>query len=121
MLGIEQAGDFVVKVSADGNWTIAIVQTVPANEEAIPQQRSGGGAAASPLPTLEPERARFQTSRDGSANSAITLFDAAGYYVDLVVNEIGDFPGSQAVPIERAGLPGLDIEAGEDWAVAIPP
>jgi hypothetical protein len=47
------------------------------------------------------------------------LLDEEGRPVSTIVNEIGNFEGSQAVKIRRAGTYIFDVIAGGSWSIEI--
>lgn len=119
VVGIEETGDYVLNVEADGNWRAEVTQDVPTAGRDVPATFSGTGADASPFLELETGLWRFTMTHDGSSNFAVWLFDADGNRIDLLANEIGRYQGSQMVPIDSPGVYLLGIEADGAWTVAI--
>lgn len=119
LTSIEDAGEFVIQVTADGGWTITVDQSVPADADRLPQRLSGAGPRASRFLRFDSGVVRFAMTHNGEGNFAIELYDATGDYVDLLVNEVGPFDGSKVVTIDQAGLFILNITAGGRWTIAI--
>jgi hypothetical protein len=80
---------------------------------------SGTGQEATSKFTLEKGLSKFRMAHDGDSNFAILLLDDEGNNVDLLVNEIGEFDGSKAVGIAKAGIYLLDISADGGWKITI--
>ncbi len=119
LIGIEAAGEHVLNVDADGAWVIAVDPEVPANAEAPPIRFDGTGVSVSPVLDLDAGLVRFRLTHDGSENFIVELYAADGDPIDLLVNEIGEFSGAQAVEIEEAGSYLLNIDADRDWTVEV--
>lgn len=64
--------------------------------------------------------AQFSLSHRGSHNFAVKLLRSNGDYIDLLVNDIGDYDGKGTAKIE-AGQYVLDITADGNWAVIVAP
>ncbi|MEN4043543.1 MAG: hypothetical protein PQ971_01680 [Methanobacterium sp.] len=76
-----------------------------------PIKLSGSGQEATENFHLNSGLARFKMKHQGSSNFAIVLYSTQGEYIDLLVNEIGSFDGSTAVPIHSSGEYMLDVSA----------
>jgi hypothetical protein len=119
-VGIETAGDYLLDISANGDWTVNVQQPNPAAATLqAPQTFQGHGQQASPLVRLATGLATFRMTHNGESNFAITLLDGQGRYVELLANEIGAFDGSKAVRIDTSGPYILDIAADGDWTVSV--
>lgn len=116
-VGIEASGEYIIKVTASGKWTIAIEQPHPTSAPAVPQTFTGKGQKVSPFFQASGLRT-FSMKHDGKSNFAIVLLDADGNPVDLLVNEIGKFDGSTAVG-RMNGMYLLDITADGNWTISI--
>jgi len=94
-VGIEVAGNYVLDISADGNWTVTAEQPRPSSAPSAPQSFSGQGQSVSPAFTLEEGLATFRMTHDGTSNFAIFLLDANGQQVELSRNyplDVGETP-----------------------------
>lgn len=116
---IRTAGVFILDISADRNWEIDIEQPAPIPRFEPPFTLKGFGQKASEFFELDSGLTVFQMTHDGESNFAIWLRDGLGNRVELLVNEIGEFDGSTAVGIRRAGVYLLDISADGPWQVDI--
>ena len=118
-IGITEPGTYILDVSADGNWSVAITQVAPASELKPPITLSGSGQQASPFFNVASGLTIFEMEHDGQSNFAIWLLDSEGNMVDLLVNEIGSFNGSKAIGIAEPETYILDISADGNWTVDI--
>ncbi|TKJ31057.1 MAG: hypothetical protein CEE40_03120 [Chloroflexi bacterium B3_Chlor] len=119
-VGVEQEGNYIMDISADGSWTVLVEQPRPPSDTPSPPQTfAGSGQQVSPFIMLSEGLARFQMTHDGAHNFAIVLLDSRGNWVDLLVNEIGPFDGSKAVGIRQSGAYLLDIAADGNWTLTI--
>ena len=118
-VALPAADDYTLNVEADGTWRITFDQEIPASGDPVPTEFEGEGAAVSPFLEFDEGLVRFRLTHDGSSNFAVVLYGADGEYIDLLVNEVGRFRGSQAVSIEEPGLYVLDIDADGAWSVAV--
>ena len=118
-IGITEPGTYILDVSADGNWSVAITQVAPASELKPPITLSGSGQQASPFFNVASGLTIFEMEHDGQSNFAIWLLDSEGNMVDLLVNKIGSFNGSKAIGIAEPETYILDISADANWTVDI--
>jgi hypothetical protein len=85
-----------------------------------PIQLSGSGQTATQGFTLEKGISIFEiTHTGGDSNFSVVLMNGNGEWVDLLVNEIGEYSGKKAVGINKKGTYLLDIEADGNWTVNI--
>jgi hypothetical protein len=118
-VGIDDGGTYLLDISADGDWSVDIEQPRPSTATSVPLAFSGKGQQVSDFFYLDAGLVRFEMTHDGDSNFAIWLLDEDGDYVDLLVNEIGEFEGSKAVGITKSGIYLLDISADGVWEVSI--
>ncbi len=118
-VGIAKKGEYILDVSADGKWTVTIEQPRPRTADATPQTFTGTGQQVSPFITLNKGLNTFKLKHTGKSNFAIILMDNDGNREELLVNEIGNFDGSKAVGISRAGIYLLDISADGAWTASV--
>lgn len=114
---IEESGDYLLDINADGNWNINI-ESVPVMASTS-NTLSGKGQKATDLFYLNQGLVKFDMNHDGKSNFAIWLLDDQGNKKELLVNEIGKFQGSKAVRIEESGNYLLDINADGNWNINI--
>lgn len=117
-IGIEDSGDYLLDVSADGNWNVTIEQPRSVGGVSPPVQMIGNGQQASDFLALEAGLVRFELTHDGDSNFIVWLLRADGSIVDLLVNEIGSFDGSTALQVSQ-GIYILDISADGNWAINV--
>jgi len=117
-VGINKAGIYLLDISADGNWTITIEQPRPSTAP-VPKTLNGTGQQASEMFYLDEGLVVFEMTHDGDGYFGIWLLDDEGGRIDLLVNEGGDFNGSKAVGINKAGIYLLDISADGNWEISI--
>jgi len=116
---IDSGGQFLLDISADGNWSTTITQPAPVNPGSPPLQLSGRGQQATSFFVLTDGLHRFALAHDGTGHFGVSLLDAQGHLVDLLANDIGPFSGSKAAGVRRSGAYLLDISADGNWTVSI--
>ena len=82
---------------------------------------TGRGKQASSKFSLPAGTVTFRMKHTGGGNFAIWLLDSDGEQVDLLVNVIGQFDGSHAIALDRAGTYLLDVEANGTWNADVEP
>ena len=117
-VGIQEAGNYLLDVNADGQWNVTIELPRNVQGQSPPQQIEGHGHAVSPFLALQDGLVRFEMTHDGDSNFIIWLLDDSGSRVDLLVNEIGQFDGSTALGIDPGSYI-LDITADGNWKIGI--
>lgn len=119
-VGIDKKGTYLLDIEADGNWTVNITQPRPSSGLKKPLTFTGTGDDVPQFMYFKKKGlARFNMSHTGESNFAIWLYNNEGKYVDLLVNEIGNYSGSTAVRIPKKGVYLLDITAGGNWSVSV--
>jgi len=84
-----------------------------------PLSFTGHGPQVTGFFTLASGLTTFHMEHAGSANFIVLLLDDQGDWVELLVNEIGNFDGSKAIGIDAPGLHLLDIQADGDWTITV--
>lgn len=112
-----EGGEYLLDVTADGDWTITVSQpAIDSLAATLPVTLEGAGPGVK-FVALD-GLTKFIMSHDGEANFAVIVLDRGGNKVDLLANEIGKFDGSKA-----AGLPAgdyvLNVEADGSWVISI--
>lgn len=115
---INRQGDYLLDVSAEGNWEVTITQPRPTVAPETTYFSGRDQQYAGPF-FLDSGLTRFTLHNTGSGHFGIWLLDSMGNYIDLLVNEIGPFDGSKAVGISREGIYYLDISAQGNWEIII--
>lgn len=118
-VGILKKGNYILDISASGIWTVEIKQPRPTSADAKPKTFTGTSQQVSPFINLDKGLTTFNLNHNGNSNFSVTLMDKNGKRIELLVNEIGQFDGSKAVGISRAGLYLMDISASGDWSIDI--
>ncbi len=118
VIGVDDAGSYLLDVSANGTWKVTIEQPRGITGTPPPLNITGEGQSVSQFISLQSGLTRFDMTHDGDSNFAIWLFDDDGSRVDLLVNEIGEFDGSTAIGVDQ-GTYILDISADGNWKVDI--
>jgi hypothetical protein len=118
-LGVDADGLYVLNIDADGTWSVTVEQPVPTTAPRTPQTLAGNAQDYSGFFTLASGLATFRLDHAGSSNFAVILLDKRGEWVDLLVNEIGDFSGGKAIGVDASGIYLLDVEADGPWRIAV--
>ena len=116
---IDSSGDYLLDISADSAWSVTIEQPRDITKNEVPVDLSGEGQEASDFIYIPNGMRKFEMSHDGTRNFAAVLYSARGEYISLLVNEIGRFDGSKAVPISDSGNYILDISADGNWEISV--
>lgn len=83
---------------------------------------TGRGADVVDLVVPDGDAAVLNITHQGSSNFAITGYDASGEYLDLLVNEIGNYEGSRPVNlVDGDTVAELEIEADGEWTIEVVP
>lgn len=116
---IPSDGQYLLKVKADGNWTITITQ--PKGTYSPPpatQEFKGHGSFVTPLFALKSGAVRIKASHTaGEGYFGVTLLDQQGRYVALIANQIGPANIDTIENISADGVFLLTIKADGDWVV----
>jgi hypothetical protein len=121
---IRSAGDYLLHVSSDGDWTFRCeanalgAQPSPRQPVAVVES-SGQGDEASQFFHLESGLVRSDYAYVGEHNFIAYLLDSQGDPVELVANEIGSCEGSSAGSIRSAGDFLLDVTASGSWTITL--
>lgn len=115
---IDKAGDYILDVSAQGDWKVTIKQPRPTTAPKTRHFTGRDQQYAGPF-YLDSGLTKFKLVNTGSGHFGIWLMDSKGNNVDLLVNEIGPFDGSKAIGIRRGGIYYFDISAEGNWEINI--
>ena len=115
-----------LEITADGDWNAEITQHFWTQGDTIPLSTSGGGDGIIGPVMLNAGTIPLKATHDGSSNFAIKVFSADGEDMDLVVNEIGEYQGSNAIRVQKNAIIGLSpgvhvvvVTADGEWKVDI--
>jgi len=119
-----ESGTYLLNIRADGAWTARITQPRPISGEALPVRWTGRGDSVLGPVHLPSGLARFELQYTGDSNFIIQLYHYAstGQVAALIVNEIGNYSGSQVVQIREAGLYYVCVVARgapANWSIGI--
>ena len=114
---INKAGDYLLDITAGGQWTVNIEQP-RANEAPKTNTFNGSGQQTTELFSTEKGLKTVKMTHSGSSNFIVYLQDKSGNKLELLVNEIGPFDGSKAVKIARDGIYLFDVEAEGNWQIS---
>lgn len=117
--GITKAGDYLLDVDADTSWTVTILQPRGGTGASLPDTFEGAGFQTSQFIRFEKGLATFKMKYTGTSNFIVWLMDDQGTKTELLVNTIGDFDGSKAVGITKAGNYVLSVDGVGDWNIDI--
>jgi hypothetical protein len=117
--GITTAGDYLLDITADGQWSVDITQPRPLTAQPVPLSMTGVGQHATRFFTLKSGPATFKMTHNGSSDFTVWLDDANGKHVDLLANKAGIFDGSRVEDIDLGGIYLLDVGADGDWKIDI--
>jgi len=110
------AGQYVLQVEADGPWSVMVEQPRPTSGDAIPRTYTGRGqSVAGPFQGVG-GGVRFTFMHRGAKNFIVTLLDSEGGRVKGLVNEIGNYDGTELTRVEP-GVFWIAIEADGDWKI----
>jgi hypothetical protein len=84
-----------------------------------PIQLAGSGAIATQTFALQKGISIFEISHTGDSNFVVELLKSNGEWVDMPVNQIGNYSGKKAIGIDKNGTYLLNIEADGNWTVNI--
>ena len=115
-----------LEIAADGDWNAEITQHFWTQGETIPLSTSGRGDGIIGPVMFNAGTIPLKGTHDGSRNFAIEIFSADGKDMDLVVNEICEYQGSNAIRVQKNAIIGLSpgvhvvvVTADGEWKVDI--
>lgn len=111
---IEDAGDYYLNINGNqGNWTINVMQYRPLEIENLPGAIKGKG---DDVVFFEIDKGSYQISfsHNGDSNFAVNVNK-----VDLLVNEIGSYEGSQRYSFEESNVYVFVVTADGDWTINV--
>ena len=119
LFGVRTEADYILNVSADGNWSINVSQPNPSTGSTPPLSLTGEGYEVTEAIKLTSGLKTLSLSHDGKANFIATLYGKDGSMRGLLVNEIGQYEGEKAVSIYSGGLYYIDVVADGNWRIEI--
>lgn len=119
LFGVKTEGDYVLNVTADGNWNIDISQPSPSTGSTPPLSLTGESYGVTDAINLTSGLKTFSFSHDGKANFIVILYRKDGSIRGLLVNKIGQYEGEKAVSIYSQGLYYIDVVADGSWKIEV--
>lgn len=116
---IREAGEYLLDVAADGNWTVAIEQPRPTEGYTIPRTLEGHGYGVTPFIQLEKGLKVFKMRHNGSGRFSVYVMDQDGRKVEGLVNVPGKFDGSKPISLENPGIYFLNVAGDGDWSISV--
>jgi hypothetical protein len=116
---ITKAGEYVLNVQADGNWTFAINQPRPTTGESTPRTINGKRTEVSPFLSLKKGLAVFKYDYQGNSRFSVTLMDRNGRAIEQIANSLKATEGSAPVKIQEDGIYFLNISADANWQIDV--
>lgn len=121
---IPTAGEYLLSVMADGNWTFSCEATGPVDQPPATaafnvHEFSGQGNTASQQFPLVEGLLRCNYSHDGQRNFIVHVLDDQGETAAYLANEIGPCEGSSANEVRITGEFLLDVMADGNWTITL--
>jgi hypothetical protein len=116
---ITKAGEYVLNVQADGNWTFAINQPRPTTGESTPRTIHGKRTEVSPFLSLKKGLAVFKYDYQGNSRFSVSLMDKNGRVIEQIANSLKATEGSAPVKIQEDGIYFLNISADANWQIDV--
>jgi hypothetical protein len=115
---VDSSGRYLLNVKADGAWEIVITQPLPHQTE-YRFFFDGNGTTATEQFKLLDGLCKIKLKHRGSRNFIVDLLNDEGKHVENVVNEIGNYDGSQAVKVKKEGTYIFDVIADGEWSIEL--
>ncbi|SDI64515.1 hypothetical protein [Natribacillus halophilus] len=108
-------GEYHFDIDADGAWEAEVTQTMPGDDdiESEDEQIEGSGDSVI-FVDMESGNKRFEFTHDGEANFIVLLNG-----MDLLVNDIGSYEGSQSQNLADDDVYVFEIQADGSWTIEI--
>ena len=116
---IKRGGEYLLNVTADGKWSIAIDQPKPNNPAGKPLEFRGTGPNVSRFVTLPKGISVFTINHKGDSSFRVKILTSEGKYVEQVVGVIGAYSGSKAITLEEDGVYLLNVSGNGEWSVKV--
>lgn len=111
---VEETGDYYLNINGNqGDWNIKIMQYRPLDVENLPGILKGNG---DDVIFFEINQGSYQIAltHNGSSNFVVTV-----NAVNLLVNEIGNYEGSQRFSFENSSTYVFVVKADGDWTITV--
>lgn len=110
---IPDSGEYLLNVTADGSWNIDITQSIPSDVPSAPTTLEGNGDDVV-FVNLDSGLTHLEFSHLGESNFIVMVNDQ-----NLLVNEIGNYEGSQAQQVQDPGTYAISVKADGNWSIQI--
>jgi len=122
-------GSHRLQVKADGRWTATVKQSFPTAGKPPPITHQGSGDNVVSWLLLREGQFVFSASHTGQRNFIVELVNSSGEPNFFLVNEIGNYQGSQIIQVESStfgfnpvpGLYALVVKADGRWDFTLEP
>lgn len=104
-------GDYLFSVESDGNWNFNIVQKI--NPAKINKSLQASGSGTSVIFMKIPKNGSYKITTTNSGESNFVVMNGED---NLLVNEIGNYSGSQIQGIDAGTYP-ISIESDGNWTI----
>ena len=119
-------GEHNLEITADGPWTINVLQEFPSIGSSAPISAEGSGDSVVRWIQLERGNYIMAANHLGQFNFIVQVISAVGDTMELVVNEIGNYSGQNRLNVQENNLfglkPGLHlvvVQADGNWDLSI--
>lgn len=110
------SGEYILDITADGNWEIDLEQPRSGQGETLPASFSGNGPdVVGPVQFSGSGVASGE--HDGERNFQVEILPMTGSFGELVFNEIGQFEGETTFSFSGVGW--IDVNASGDWELEV--
>jgi hypothetical protein len=114
--GVDEAGEYVLDIDADGPWTAIIEQPRDTSDAEYIKSFSGEGMMVTDFIKVEEGLAVFNFTHDGDSNFIVNLLNEDGDVVSYLANEIGEYEGSIAEYVDQGNYV-VRIDADGAWTM----
>jgi len=115
-----------LEIKGDGDWEAEITQHSWIQGDAVPLSTSGTGDGIVGPVMFNAGTISLKATHNGSGHFAILVYSADGKNQDLIVNQSGEYDGSQAIRVQKNSIIGLSpgvhvvaVTADGEWKVDI--
>jgi len=113
--------EFFLEIEADGPWTVSIKQPNFNEFNDNFTSLNGKGTVASDAYYFDCGMHKISVKHFGDRYFSVVAYDITGDYIDLVVNEIGNYEGTTILDIDKKGFYVFDISGSSDayWTIYV--
>lgn len=111
---IEGNDEYIVDVTADGDWDLTFSQPRPTSGDSLPISLEGTGPTVTG-PFAFDGAGTAASTHDGESNFIVTIQPLEDRLSELLFNEIGEVDGETAYSFDEIGL--IDVDADGAWTL----